>query len=214
MSYYDELMKKSTKPCEPNDRVNHRFTIVENVFSSEECKKVLDMFDEYDKEIGIVGKPSIEDDTNSEYTNVFDSNLRNCYVTYVDKTDKNKWIHDRIEKCIKEENEKYWKCQITDYSQPMRLMTYKKDQHFGSWHQDNGVKETSFRKLTAILQVSDPKDYEGGEFQISGSEELPPESKKQGNIIIFPCYLLHRVTKVTKGTRHSVVHRAIGEPFR
>jgi len=214
MTYYDELMKKSTKPCEPNHYVNHRYTVFENIFSPSECELVLEEFKKYETIIGGVGKPQIENDVHSKYTNVIDPVLRYCRVTYIDRTQENLWIHSRIEDCIKKANDQYWQCQITDYSQPMRLMSYGKGEHFGSWHQDNGVGDTSFRKLTAILQVSNEADYDGGKFEICGNGDLTENAYKQGSVVVFPCYLLHRVTEVTRGTRHSVVHRAIGEPFR
>jgi len=55
-----------------------------------------------------------------------------------------------------------------------------------------------------VCQLSDPYEYEGGELQINTGQILVPE-KDKGTVIIFPSYLLHRVTPVTKGTRRSLV---------
>jgi len=211
--FYEKLMAKSTRPCEPNNRVNERLVVFENVFTEKECDEALKSFDHFSTDIGTVGKPKSDDYSEENYNHVLDSTLRNCLVTYADRLFFNSWIHDRIEKKIVEANEEAWKCQITDFSQPMRLMTYRAGHHFGSWHQDNGVLDTSFRKLTAIVQLSKPEEYEGGEFLIAG-HPTPAEAYKQGSVIVFPCYLMHRVTQVISGERNSIVHRAIGEPFR
>ena len=67
------------------------------------------------------------------------------------------------------------------------------------------------RKLTAILQLSNGDEYEGGNLEIAGHDgsnaltEWNLASRQAGSIIVFPSYLSHRVTPVTKGERMSVV---------
>lgn len=69
------------------------------------------------------------------------------------------------------------------------------------------------RKLSLVCQLSDPSEYEGGEFQINpGGSILVPERTK-GTVIIFPSYLVHRVAPVTKGTRRSLVLWVEGPAF-
>ena len=84
------------------------------------------------------------------------------------------------------------------------------------WHTDCGAKETSTRKLTAIVQLSDETLYEGGnlEFGItdkSGKNYTAPRTR--GSIIIFPSFLSHRVTPVTKGRRYSLITWMNGDCF-
>jgi len=69
------------------------------------------------------------------------------------------------------------------------------------------------RKLSLVLQLSDPKDYEGGELILHLSEEPTVVPKKQGYVTIFPSFVLHEVTPVTSGTRHSLVSWISGKPF-
>lgn len=54
--------------------------------------------------------------------------------------------------------------------------------------------------------------YEGGELQINTGKVLVAE-KEKGTVIIFPSYLLHRVTPVTKGIRRSLVLWIEGPAF-
>jgi PKHD-type hydroxylase len=65
------------------------------------------------------------------------------------------------------------------------------------------------RKLSGMLQLSDPNSYEGGEFQIVdySIESRPPPSdiREQGSILYIPSFVDHQVTPVTKGTRYSIV---------
>ena len=67
------------------------------------------------------------------------------------------------------------------------------------------------RKLTAILQLSGGDEYEGGNLEIAapdGSNALTHYNlaiRQVGSVIVFPSYLAHRVTPVTKGERMSIV---------
>lgn len=69
------------------------------------------------------------------------------------------------------------------------------------------------RKLSFILQLTDPKEYEGGDFELVDSN-IPEHFKQQGSIIVFPSFLSHRITPVTKGTRHSLVSWIEGPKWR
>ena len=48
-----------------------------------------------------------------------------------------------------------------------------------------------------------------------GTMDLPmdKETKNKGTIIVFPSMLLHKVTPVTKGIRHSLVQWFSGPDF-
>ena len=85
------------------------------------------------------------------------------------------------------------------------------------WHTDVGSKETSTRKLTAIVQLSDEQDYEGGDLEFGITDELGENNyvatKKQGSIIVFPSFLSHRVIPITKGTRYSLLTWMNGDSF-
>lgn len=78
------------------------------------------------------------------------------------------------------------------------------------WHRDCNIHDIKYRKLSVTVQLSDPKDYEGGEFQIKdfwNHHILPAEEgwNERGTVVVFPSILMHQVTEVTKGTRYSLV---------
>jgi PKHD-type hydroxylase len=62
------------------------------------------------------------------------------------------------------------------------------------------------RKLTAVIQLSDPCDYEGGDLVLHNQQEKPNEFeiKTQGSVIFFPSFIEHQANPVTKGTRYSL----------
>lgn len=111
---------------------------------------------------------------------------------------------------------------------------------FYSWHNDAGLsthyKPTSvgnrgndeqiiqdfvnencelIRKLSVVVQLSDPDEYEGGNLQIideSGRSCVAP--RKRGTVIIFDSRSQHRVLKVTKGVRRSLVSWVVGPRWK
>jgi PKHD-type hydroxylase len=57
-------------------------------------------------------------------------------------------------------------------------------------------------------------DYEGGDLEFLNSVTKKADLRKKGSIIIFPSFLAHRVTPVTKGTRLSLVGWIHGETYK
>ncbi|MDB4212558.1 2OG-Fe(II) oxygenase, partial [Ascidiaceihabitans sp.] len=70
------------------------------------------------------------------------------------------------------------------------------------------------RKLTLVLQLSEPGSYEGGNLEIMPSAQVLFANRAQGCVSVFPSFSLHQVTPVTTGTRHSITVWAHGPAFR
>ena len=72
------------------------------------------------------------------------------------------------------------------------------------------------RKISMTIPLVDGSEYEGGDFVIKnsfGDEIVIKEARKKGSVIVFPSFLLHKVTPVTAGTRYSLVMWTLGWPF-
>ena len=61
------------------------------------------------------------------------------------------------------------------------------------------------RKLSAVLLLTDPSEFEGGVLQIFTSVQPQDVPLKKGSIVFFPSFFLHRVTQLTKGKRQTLV---------
>jgi PKHD-type hydroxylase len=72
------------------------------------------------------------------------------------------------------------------------------------------------RKLSCVLQLTDPSQYEGGRLEFERPDAALPEERflDQGSLIFFPSHLRHRVTPVTSGIRYSFVMWFGGPPFK
>ena len=87
--------------------------------------------------------------------------------------------------------------------------------NFYDWHIDTYIPDADGmqRKLSAILFLSDPDAYDGGELQLRVAGVLSFKPAK-GTIIVFPSVLEHTVTPITEGTRYTAVSWATGPAFR
>jgi PKHD-type hydroxylase len=119
----------------------------------------------------------------------------------------------------------------------LQYTVYEKG-HFYEWHTDSSLPthykpvtsgnnqetlvqdflnlQTEYvRKLTFVLQLSDPNDYEGGELQIKDDVgQIYTAPKDQGTMILFDSRSLHRVTEITRGTRKSIVGWIVGPRWK
>jgi PKHD-type hydroxylase len=101
-------------------------------------------------------------------------------------------------------------------SQEMTQVSKYRSENKGhyDWHIDSHppIGNTQ-RKLSISILLSDPSEFEGGELQFKGMEDRKILTK-QGSIVVFPSFVEHRVTPVTKGVRYSAVTWASGPAFR
>lgn len=119
----------------------------------------------------------------------------------------------------------------------MQYTRYGEGQFYG-WHNDAGLagqyKPVSFgnrsegiaqdylnenvemvRKLSFVLQLSDPDSYEGGNLQLldeAGKSYFAP--RKRGTVVLFDSRTMHRVTKVKSGLRKSIVGWTVGPRWK
>jgi len=81
-----------------------------------------------------------------------------------------------------------------------------------SWHIDAERDKPYDIKLTAILNLSE-EPYEGGDFEVFANYprkiDLPP-----GTLLVFPGYIPHQVTPVTKGKRISLSRWVTGPSWK
>tara|TARA_R110002012_G_scaffold173707_1_gene338501 strand:- start:959 stop:1558 length:600 start_codon:yes stop_codon:yes gene_type:complete len=154
---------------------------------------------------------------------VQNSKIRNSDVVWI----KDEWLTKLVQSYVQTANQSAdWRF---DFNQPehAQFTIYDKNQHY-DWHQDlsynkylKGMNPDTQRKLSATVQLTDESKYKGGELlfkDLKGKNE--PEIltnkvfKKKGTIVVFPSYMLHKVTPVTQGIRHSLVMWFRGPSFK
>jgi PKHD-type hydroxylase len=142
--------------------------------------------------------------------------LRRASLVWVDDLPGEGWVMDRLAALVAEANRERFRFDLDDFAESAQVATYEaaREGHF-AWHSDIGDGPLARRrKLTLVLQLSDPADYEGGRLEVMPSAGVVTADPARGAATVFPSYLLHRVTPVASGTRRSLTLWAHGPAFR
>lgn len=105
-----------------------------------------------------------------------------------------------------------WNFDLWGFLDSLQYTVYRAGDEFG-WHVDCGPKLPP-RKLSVSVQLSDPSEYEGGDLQLQVSETIETAPREKGTVVIFPSFIMHRVTPVTKGVRRALVAWIAGPAFK
>jgi len=147
-----------------------------------------------------------------------DELIRSSKVAFFDPKEYLGDLFHKISNSISLFNAKYWNFDLTSFVENWQYTIYESSEngHY-DWHVDNiDSHNSSPRKLSVVIQLSDPDEYEGGElmFNFGSLEGDKIAVKKKGTIIMFPSYVLHKVAPVTAGVRRSLVFWVSGPGFR
>lgn len=199
------------------------YYIVENVFNKSELKDLNELLTKREKDLvkgSVVGKSA---DESIEYSH------RNSDVLFLDDNVELDKYEKKIVDVVKKVNDNVYNFDLTSYMHPQYTI-YKEDMYF-DWHPDgplalmdsrgmNLVPEyLEWRKLSAVLSLTDEKKYVGGDFQIFNLSCNPYDCLHTlrldaGSMILFPAFIQHKVTKVDLGTRKTLVYWFCGPRWR
>lgn len=139
---------------------------------------------------------------------------RHADVRKINTNSRTSWIFELLCKVAEESNRQGSNIELTAISREPQYVEYVPNWGHFDWHNDysHGLSDAP-RKLTIIIQLSAPEDYEGGRLQVLGPaiQDLPRE---HGTVITFPSFIMHRVTPVTKGLRRALVAWIAGPRIR
>ena len=231
---------------------NYLFTYP-SLLTSDEVEFINGKAAEFDLEEGAVGQGGrVGLDPDAEVINKRANGAGGKVVDNIRASDI-RWLHGdhgkllgdvwtRIEQAVTMGSKQSgWNVDI-EYAEPLQHTTYHAQQGerggFYTWHQDAGdvpyENNGMIRKLSMSIQLTDPDEYEGGNFQwiedIRAKDTLtkgnynrnmedfvvtaPFSAKQKGSLILFPSFLHHQVTPLIRGTRISLVGWLCGYPYR
>ena len=153
---------------------------------------------------------------------VENNQIRSSKLKWIPPLEETQNLYKMLEELIVQANSNFFNFNIIGSMEYIQYTEYYDfEQGNYSWHRDGGVDEppnSAYRKLSLTIQLSDPSEYEGGDLEISIPQPeknlILKAPKEKGKVIIFPSYMWHRVTPVTKGVRKSLVWWVGGTPFR
>jgi PKHD-type hydroxylase len=198
---------KSKKVKEPNfnnsswnfeiDQVS-LYAFWNNAFSKEECQTIINIA----KNKGLI-KGKTKGDTD----------VRDSKISWLYPNDNMDWVFRRVTDITLSLNERFFKFDLFGINEGFQFTNYEAPSGKYGKHVDRATS-TLVRKLSISIQLTDPKEYHGGELYLYDGDEGIVMDKTQGTLIIFPSYVLHEVMPVTKGERNSLVTWVTGKQFK
>lgn len=139
--------------------------------------------------------------------------IRRSQISWLENNPNTKFVFEKLANVASRLNTEHFNFDLVGFGERLQLTNYDHSQHgMYGWHQDYGAVVS--RKLSLVVQLTDPSQYEGGNLQVMTSADITTVRKQRGLITVFPSYVLHQVTPVTQGSRQSLVAWVSGPAFK
>lgn len=206
------MAKKLTLNPDRVEKYLNQYCIIDGLFTAEELKSINEYFASFGVEnsyvVGSDGKPI-------ENTHVRLSGIKMHKVN-----DKNLWIFTRLLQATEHANDNFFNFDLSGFDY-FQYTEYDGEGSNYDWHIDTVLGEELprnmhlMRKISGSLILSDPSEYKGGNFEIMvGGQSAESVAQKQGSIIFFPSFIMHRVAPLIEGKRKSLVFWVMGPKFK
>ncbi|MGH8671369.1 MAG: 2OG-Fe(II) oxygenase [Burkholderiales bacterium] len=175
----------------------HTIQVFPDAFSPEECCKVIEFGEKAVLQTaGVVKGPA---------------GHRISNIAWLQPTAEVQWLFHKLAMLITRANKSYG-FELKGFVEALQYTVYGEGEYF-DWHIDLGADTTSARKLSVTVQLVSSDTYAGGDLEFINARQLE-SPRTLGTTIVFPSYLAHQVTPVTRGVRRSLVAWAYGSRFR
>jgi PKHD-type hydroxylase len=141
------------------------------------------------------------------------NSVRSTKVAFFDQVPDIKWLYEKMSNIVFELNRKTYQFELFGMERFQYTVYNQGGQDHYGWHMDQGHTKSP-RKLSLVLQLSPPTDYEGCNLEIQPSAKIETMPRERGTLIAFPAYIVHRVTPIQSGVRRSLVIWCNGPRFR
>ena len=185
---------------DPNPNINQtNYYWFDKVFSQEDLQYIDNLQNLYNFELGTTVGAGDE---------VRKSKIK--WITYDENSD---WLYERIKDMVIEANG-IWEFDIHSIIDNIQYTEYYGGGGHYGWHMDIGPAPINHRKISITIQLSNPDEYVGGDLELWTGVGQLSAPRSQGCAVLFPSYMLHRVTPVESGVRKSLVLWIGGGTYR
>jgi PKHD-type hydroxylase len=182
-----------------------RWVYLHNAFTVEECELIKNIGNKLELTDG-----NIFDNDSS----TFNKTIRSSKINNLNSSkEENAWIFKKCTDLVTTINSEFWNFDL-EYISNLQYTVYGSLGDHYDFHIDTLPSNPQYRKLSFTILLDDPADFTGGNLEIIDSVTPVNTNAKQGTIIFFPSFMMHRVTPITSGTRRSLVGWVCGPQFR
>lgn len=198
------------------ENITKDYVAYPSVIDEDLCQQILDRMEMYPaEEARLKGGAQVDPAT-----------YRTCHRHSLDPILET-WLAGILQRIATVANEK-WMLDVSHVDQ-MEILDYFRPNDQYKWHRDSAIIDPSqqnrCRKLSIIVQLSHPDEYEGCDLEISNEgvevegdtnilDEVKDELRIRGTVIVFPSFQKHRITPLISGRRKSLVAWMTGPLWR
>ena len=147
--------------------------------------------------------------------NSIDTSVRKSKISWIPLNYQTEWIYKTFTDCIHFVNDTYFNFDLTKLERLQFTRYYGNENGSYISHLDTMFGHLyENRKLSFVMQLSDPSNYEGGELRLHTGSNPEVVPKEKGLIAFFPSNTLHECTPVTSGERITLVGWIHGPKFK
>lgn len=200
---------------------------IPNFLSDDEIEKIIKYVENFPSQDAKVGGNTIEEEKkpftpeyhikNPNLGNVPRSRITN--IKWIELNKDTNWLYKKIINQIHKVNQENFDM-ILKFVEDLQFSEYtERQQGFYAKHKDCGdagklENFVDIRKLSFSIQLTDEKEYEGGELILYVDDREVEAPKSKGTIVFFESNIIHEVRPVKKGIRHALVSWVQGPNLR
>ena len=93
--------------------------------------------------------------------------MRQGSTAWIPQNGETSWIYEKLVTMVKDANNELWNFELTGFLEDLQYTTYngkgkKKGDHYSHLDFDGNCT----RKISIVVQLTEPEEYEGGELEI------------------------------------------------
>jgi PKHD-type hydroxylase len=186
-------------------RVHPHYSVYDGPFTNEELDRICNYMDQQPAERGRDR-----------------GNFRISDISWINMNADTAWIFEKLNPVLERINDDQFQYNLTGYDH-IQYSTYSGEKGGRyDWHMDMAygimpAQQPENRKMSVSLMLNqDGVDFKGGSFEVNRSSEHRAEkvNMNKGQLVMFPSFLIHRVTPVTEGIRKSLVIWILGPKLK
>ena len=139
---------------------------------------------------------------------------RDSEIKWVPKYNSPKfgWLYKKIWKWAKIANDDLWHFDILGFKDAPQYTKYEFPTGHYDWHMDIMGEGINHRKISLVCPLN--SSFEGGQLEFKHGDTEQIIELGLGDAVLFPSFYLHRLTRITSGTRESLVQWISGKPYK
>jgi PKHD-type hydroxylase len=149
-----------------------------------------------------------------------DPDVRRAHVARIELTDETRWLFSRVRSVADSANSlASWRFDLVGPARSIQASWYAdSDRGMFDWHRDAEPWSPhmrvagNVRKIAVVIELQPAE--EGGVLEFKLGNVRRSAASQPGSATVFPTFLPHRVTPVTRGCRLSLTSWIVGPQFR